>query len=124
MSVPIVTRKQWGAKPWRSTIYRVPMSEKDNFLVHYHGGRVRDQWRGGAPQHRGPSTSPTAGPASGTTSLVDLDGTVYEGRGWDGVGSQCPGFNRSAWACTSPSVAIRCPLRRLCGACVRCVTSS
>ena len=95
MAVPIVSRKAWGAKPWRSTIYRVPMSEKDNFLVHYHGGRVRDQYGVEVPRNIEAIHLANGWSGIGYNFAVDLDGTVYEGRGWDGVGSQCPGFNRS-----------------------------
>lgn len=95
MSVPIVTRKQWGAKPWRSTIYRVPMSDKHYFLVHYHGGRVRDQHGVEVPRNIEAIHLANGWAGIGYNFAVDLDGTVYEGRGWDGVGSQCPGFNRS-----------------------------
>ena len=94
MSVPIVTRSQWGAKPWRSTIYRVPMSEKRYFLVHYHGGRVRDQYGVEVPRNIETIHLANGWAGIGYNFAVDLDGTVYEGRGWDGVGSQCPGRNR------------------------------
>ena len=95
MSVPIVSRKQWGAKPWRSTVHRVPMSEKRYFLVHYHGGRVRDQHGVEVPRNIEAIHLANGWAGIGYNFAVDLDGTVYEGRGWDGVGSQCPGFNRS-----------------------------
>ena len=94
MSVPIVTRKQWGAKPWRSTVHRVPMSEKRYFLVHYHGGRVRDQYGVEVPRNIETIHLANGWAGIGYNFAVDLDGTVYEGRGWDGVGSQCPGRNR------------------------------
>ena len=94
MSVPIVSRKQWGAKPWRSTVHRVPMSEKRYFLVHYHGGRVRDQYGVEVPRNIEAIHLANGWAGIGYNFAVDLDGTVYEGRGWDGVGSQCPGRNR------------------------------
>jgi len=94
VSVSIVSRKQWGAKPWRSTIYRVPMSEKRYFLVHYHGGRVRDQHGVEVPRNIEAIHLANGWAGIGYNFAVDLDGTVYEGRGWDGVGSQCPGRNR------------------------------
>ena len=94
MSVPIVTRSQWGAKPWRSTVHRVPMSEKRYFLVHYHGGRVRDQHGVEVPRNIEAIHLANGWAGIGYNFAVDLDGTVYEGRGWDGVGSQCPGRNR------------------------------
>jgi hypothetical protein len=95
VSVPIITRKQWGATPWRSPIYRVAMSEKDNFLVHYHGGKPAAQ-RGVYVARNVEKIHLDNGWAGvGYNFMVDMDGKVYEGRGWDGVGSQCPGFNRS-----------------------------
>jgi hypothetical protein len=70
------------------------MSEKRYFLVHYHGGRVRDQHGVEVPRNIETIHLANGWAGIGYNFAVDLDGTVYEGRGWDGVGSQCPGRNR------------------------------
>ena len=95
MTVPIVTRKQWGATPWRDDIHRVSISEKANFLVHYHGGKPAAQRGVNVPRNVERIHLDNGWDGIGYNFLVDLDGVAYEGRGWDGVGSQCPGFNRS-----------------------------
>lgn len=94
MSLKIVSRKSWGATPWQSGVNRVSISEKDCFLVHYHGGEPHDSRGVAVP--RGVERIHLANGWSGVgyNFMVDQDGTVYEGRGWTGVGAQCPGYNR------------------------------
>ena len=94
MTVPVISRSAWGAKPWRTGVNRVPMSEKRYFLVHYHGGPVRDQYGVEVPRNVEAIHLANGWSGVGYNFLVDLDGKVYEGRGWDGVGAQCPGRNR------------------------------
>lgn len=94
-NVPIVSRAQWGAKAWRSTVHRVSMREKVAFLVHYHGGSVAQQVGVAVPRNVERIHLANGWAGVGYNFLVDQDGVAYEGRGWDGVGSQCPGFNRS-----------------------------
>jgi hypothetical protein len=94
VTVPIVSRAQWAATPWRSGVNRVPMSEKRYFLVHYHGGKVSDQYGVEVPRNIERIHLANGWSGIGYNFAVDLDGVVYEGRGWDGVGAQCPGRNR------------------------------
>lgn len=93
-----VSRKEWGARPWSRAVNTVKMAERTRTLIHWHGG---------APQYqRGlqvPRTleaihmhdDPQHGWAGiGYNWVIDLDGVVYEGRGWGIVGAHCPGHNR------------------------------
>lgn len=95
MSLPIVSRAAWGAAPWRSAVNRVSMREKTAFLVHYHGGEPRHSVGVAVPREVEEIHLANGWSGIGYNFLVDLDGTIYEGRGWDGVGAQCPGFNRN-----------------------------
>lgn len=91
----IISRSEWGAKPWRSGVNRVSMDEKADFLVHYHGGEPRHNRGVEVPREVEAIHLANGWSGVGYNFLVDMDGKIYEGRGWDGVGSQCPGFNRS-----------------------------
>jgi hypothetical protein len=95
MALSIVSRSAWGATPWRSGVNRVAMSEKVDFLVHYHGGKPAANRGVMVPRNVEKIHLDNGWSGVGYNFLVDLDGTIYEGRGWDGVGSQCPGHNRS-----------------------------
>lgn len=95
MSLPIVSRSEWGAKAWRGTVHRVSLAEKDDFLIHYHGGVPRHSVGVAVPREVEAIHLANGWMGVGYNFMVDMAGTIYEGRGWDGVGSQCPGYNRS-----------------------------
>lgn len=90
----IVSRAAWGAQPWRGGINRVDIDEKDSFLVHYHGNPPRHSRGVAVPREVEDIHLANGWAGVGYNFIVDQDGTVYEGRGWEGVGSQCPGYNR------------------------------
>lgn len=95
MTLNIVSRSQWGATPWRGNgINHVAFSEKDCFLVHYHGGEPRHSTGVGVPREVESIHLGKGWDGVGYNFLVDQDGVIYEGRGWTGVGAQCPGYNR------------------------------
>jgi hypothetical protein len=71
------------------------MSEKQNFLVHYHGGKPASSRGLSVPREVERIHLANGWSGVGYNFLVDLDGVIYEGRGWDGVGAQCPGYNRN-----------------------------
>lgn len=91
----IVTREQWGARPWTSEPATVPWAKRTEVLIHYHGGpppvsRGAEVARDVDDIHHANGWS-----GVGYNWLVDQDGAVYEGRGWDLAGAHCPGHNTS-----------------------------
>lgn len=90
-----VSREQWGAKPWATAPYVARWSQRTEVLVHYHGNPPRVS--------RGPQVArdvdaihhDNGWAGVGYNWLVDLDGVVYEGRGWGLVGAHCPDHNTS-----------------------------
>ncbi|MER5862213.1 N-acetylmuramoyl-L-alanine amidase [Kitasatospora sp. NPDC002040] len=96
MSVDIVSRSAWGARPWTNDVATVPLSERTEFYIHYDGGTPVSRTGVAVPQaiereHLGNGWS-----GIGYHFVVDQAGTVYEGRGWNLQGAHCPNHNRSA----------------------------
>lgn len=97
------TRADWGASAPRSSVFTVPISDKDQFLNHWDGetalglaGKSHAEClkRVKAVQafHQGSSR----GWADiGYNTLTCPHGRLIEGRGVLTVGAQCPGYNRS-----------------------------
>lgn len=90
-----VTRTQWGAPAWATTLASVPWTARTELVVHWHGG---------APAvDRGPDVPRTIDrmhrdrgwAGVGYSWIVDQDGTVYEGRGWTTIGAHATGHNAS-----------------------------
>lgn len=95
MSVTIISRAAWGATPWRGTVFAVPMSERTHFLVHYHGGKPRnDRGDANAKEIEGIHLA-NGWSGVGYNFIVGQDGGIREGRGWNLVGAHCPGHNRN-----------------------------
>lgn len=90
----IVSRSEWGATPWQGQPYSVTMSEKTHHLVHYHGGKPAAQRGVGVPRNVEKIHLANGWSGVGYNFLVDMDGVIYEGRGWGLVGAHCPGKNR------------------------------
>lgn len=91
----IVSRAEWGARPWSGTPGSVPLSSRTEFFVHWHGGPPPYSAGVAVPReieriHRAQGWS-----GVGYNFVVDQAGTVYEGRGWTLQGAHCPGSNVS-----------------------------
>ncbi|GAA2622745.1 hypothetical protein GCM10010425_17090 [Streptomyces spororaveus] len=82
------SRSQWGARPPKE-VTRVPLSERTGFTVHYSDGPTSQTVRAIQNYHMdGQGWSDI-----GYNFLVDRDGRIYEGRGWDVVGAHATGHN-------------------------------
>ncbi|MER6109262.1 peptidoglycan-binding protein [Streptomyces hirsutus] len=93
MSVTIVSRATWGAKPWDGNPAVVPLTSRTSFFVHYDGAHEIGYTGHKVPQaidrvHRNQKWA-----GIGYNFVVDQDGTIYEGRGWNLQGAHCPGHN-------------------------------
>lgn len=98
MSVSIISRAKWGAKPWNGSPDIIALSKRTEFFVHYDGGSHVTRTGYDVPraidrQHQGKGWA-----GIGYNWVVDQSGAIYEGRGWDRQGAHCPGHNVSGLA--------------------------
>ncbi|MGA5019242.1 peptidoglycan recognition protein family protein [Streptomyces griseoincarnatus] len=98
MSVSIVSRKSWGARPWNGDPADVPYSKRSEFFVHYHGGVPAASTGVAVPRAvEKIHIDQNKWAGVGYNFMVDQNGTVYEGRGWGLVGAHCPNHNTSGF---------------------------
>ncbi|MER7759493.1 peptidoglycan-binding protein [Streptomyces sp. NPDC097619] len=91
----IISRAQWGAKPWNGTPATIALARRTEFFVHYDGGEPIKR-TGYAIMRAIESTHLSQGWAGvGYNFVVDQAGNVYEGRGWTLQGAHCPNHNVS-----------------------------
>lgn len=94
MALVIVSRADWGAVPPR-TRSTVGWGTRTHFAVHYSAGSPKDTVRSIQAFHM--RSVPNGGRGwsdIGYNFLVDVHGTIYEGRGWETVGAHAAGWNR------------------------------
>lgn len=93
----IVSRAEWGARPWRTQPGVARPGVRRAFMVHYHGG---------TPRHdRGPDMArevegihyDRGWAGVGYSWMVGQDGVAYEGRGLAHEAAACPGWNLAAY---------------------------
>ncbi|WJN62650.1 endolysin [Streptomyces phage phiScoe10] len=97
MSVSIVSRSAWGAKPWNGTPDAVSLSQRTEFFVHYHGGVPPHSTGVGVPREVEKIHLAQDWAGTGYNFMVDQDGVIYEGRGWGLKGAHCPDHNVSGF---------------------------
>ncbi|MFG3223249.1 N-acetylmuramoyl-L-alanine amidase [Kitasatospora sp. NPDC048194] len=97
MSVNIISRGSWGAKPWTSGVASVPLSERTEFYIHYDGGTPITRTGNSIPQAIEREHLNNGWSGIGYSFVVDQAGNIYEGRGWNLQGAHCPSHNRSAF---------------------------
>lgn len=95
----IISRSEWGAKPWRGAVYKVAPKKRTHFFVHYHGGPVTRQVGVSVPRDVEVIHLANGWSGTGYGHMVDMAGAVYEGRGFDVVGAHCPGWNTLGFSC-------------------------
>jgi hypothetical protein len=91
----IVSRAEWGAKPWNGTPATVPLSARSEFFVHWNGPVPPYSTGVAVPRYIERVHRNQGWAGVGYSFVVDQDGTVYEGRGWGFQGAHCPGHNVS-----------------------------
>lgn len=89
----IISRTEWGAKPWRSGYSTRPMSAVSWFLVHYHGGPPPASTGVWVPRNIEAIHLGNGWSGVGYSFMVSQSGEIYEGRGWDKVGAHSPPHN-------------------------------
>ncbi|AKY03634.1 endolysin [Streptomyces phage Izzy] len=95
MSVNIISRAEWGAKPWNGSPNSVSLSKRTEFFVHYDGAHAVGRTGYDVPRaiERVHLNQGWAG--VGYNFVVDQAGNIYEGRGWGLQGAHCPNHNVS-----------------------------
>lgn len=96
----IIRRSEWGFNGWSATPYHVnERADRIEFFIHYHGGDSVvgrtgvDVPRGIHKYHRALGWR-----GIGYGHVITAPGTIYEGRGFDLVGSHCSGHNRTGYS--------------------------
>lgn len=93
MSVDIISRSEWGAKPWNGSPAYVPLSRRTAFFIHYDGGNEIHYTGNRVPQAIERAHLAQGWAGVGYNFVVDQDGRIFEGRGWTKQGAHCPGHN-------------------------------
>lgn len=86
----IISRREWGARAPRSR-ETVAWATRTEFIVHYSEGPTTQTVRSIQDFHMGGRGWADVG----YNFLVDIEGHIYEGRGWLTVGAHAPGHNES-----------------------------
>lgn len=97
MSVSIISRAKWGAKPWNGTPGTVDLSRRTEFFVHYDGGTHVTRTGNAVPQAIDRQHQAQGWSGIGYSFVVDQAGNVFEGRGWTRQGAHCPDHNVSGF---------------------------
>ncbi|ANT41098.1 endolysin [Streptomyces phage Nanodon] len=95
MSVNIISRATWGARPWNGTPNSVPLSSRTEFFVHYDGGHPVTRTGYAVPKAIESVHINQGWSGVGYNFVVDQAGNIYEGRGWGLQGAHCPNHNVS-----------------------------
>ncbi|MFJ2017255.1 peptidoglycan-binding protein [Streptomyces nodosus] len=100
MSVKIISRAEWGARPWdndprSSGPATVALASRTEWFVHYDGATPIVRTGYAIPRAIEAEHLANGWAGIGYSFVVDQAGNAYEGRGWGRVGAHCPGHNVS-----------------------------
>lgn len=95
MSVSIISRAAWGAKPWNGDPAHVALDRRTEWFVHYDGAHHIAATGNAVPQAIDRQHQAQGWAGIGYSFVVDQAGNAYEGRGWQRQGAHCPGHNIS-----------------------------
>ncbi|MGW8953510.1 peptidoglycan-binding protein [Streptomyces sp. NPDC055709] len=95
MSVTIVSRYAWGARPWNGTPGAVSIGLRTEYFIHYDGANHITRTGSSVPQAIDRQHQNQGWAGIGYNFVIDQDGTIFEGRGWNLQGAHCPGHNVS-----------------------------
>ena len=119
----IITRAEWGFDGWRdpkNPPSRITEANRTAFFTHYQGGPTRYRTGNSVPRSIHAMHKANGWKGIGYGHIVDNDGTIYEGRGFNLSGSHCPGWNTAGYSAQGhigvgerPSAAMLASLRWL-----------
>nr|WP_179350631.1 peptidoglycan-binding protein [Streptomyces sp. Alain-F2R5] len=95
MSVKIISRAEWGARPWNGNPAYVAPKQRTEWFVHYDGAHHISATGNAVPQAIDRQHHAQGWAGIGYSFVVDQAGNAYEGRGWTRQGAHCPGHNIS-----------------------------
>jgi hypothetical protein len=100
MSVKIISRAAWGAKPWDNDPRsdgpaQLAVTRLTEFFVHYDGAHHINATGYAIPRAIEAQHLAQGWSGIGYHFVVDQAGNIYEGRGWGRQGAHCPGHNVS-----------------------------
>lgn len=98
MSLDIITRAEWGARRRKSSPDTVRPVDRRAVMVHYSTGEElgREDTAEWVREIQSYHMDTHGWQDIGYNFLVDREGRVFEGRGWDAVGAHCAGYNTPA----------------------------
>lgn len=98
MRTNIITRAEWGARRRKGTAEKVAPEKRTATMVHYSTGEElgREDTYEWVRQIQAHHMDANGWSDIGYNFLVDREGRIFEGRGWDVIGAHCADYNTPA----------------------------
>ncbi|MBV1940789.1 peptidoglycan-binding protein [Streptomyces sp. BV286] len=99
-SPKIISRATWGASPWDNNPLNagppaVALSSRTEFFIHYDGGSAIKRTGYAIPRAIEAQHLAQGWSGVGYNFVIDQEGAIFEGRGWNRQGAHCPAHNVS-----------------------------